>query len=89
MKRMVTDIDHAGMIETELIDAYIEQLAPEMKQCASVGETAYAFADLANDKELHRQVSALAQEKKALHPCMLIVIGIGGSNLGTMAVVLA
>ncbi len=86
MKRMITDINHAGMIEAELIDAYIEQLAPEIKQCASGGQTAYAFADLGSDKELHKQVSALADEKKALHPCMLIVVGIGGSNLGTMAV---
>ena len=84
---MVTDIDHAGMVESELIDAYIEQLTPEMAHLASApNANEYAFAHLARDKEIYTRVCAVADEQKALHPCMLIVVGIGGSNLGTIAV---
>ncbi len=84
---MVTDIDQAGMVEPELIDAYIEQLTPEIAYLASApNANEYAFVHLAHDKEIYKQVCALVDEKRDLHPCMLIVVGIGGSNLGTMAV---
>ena len=38
------------------------------------------------DKDLQAEVKKLVEKKKKLNPTMLIVIGIGGSNLGTYAV---
>ena len=42
--------------------------------------------NLPYDQETVVKVKSLIDKKKSLHPKYLIVIGIGGSNLGTMAV---
>ena len=49
-------------------------------------DSEYASLNLADDKNLHKIVSALVEKKKLLKPKVLVVIGIGGSNLGTQAV---
>ena len=49
-------------------------------------DSEYASSNLADDKNLHKIVSALVEKKKLLKPKVLVVIGIGGSNLGTQAV---
>jgi glucose-6-phosphate isomerase len=41
---------------------------------------------LPNDKKLLKDIGSLVNKKKALKPSVLVVIGIGGSNLGAMAV---
>src|SRR3989344_2494985 len=41
---------------------------------------------LPQDNSLLDEVRQVVSKKKSLHPELLIVIGIGGSNLGTMAV---
>jgi glucose-6-phosphate isomerase len=48
--------------------------------------TDYASLFLPNDAEMVQQIKVVIAQKKALKPTMLIVIGIGGSNLGTLAV---
>ncbi|MEX0672085.1 MAG: hypothetical protein WD068_01905 [Candidatus Babeliales bacterium] len=49
-------------------------------------ETQYSSVYLAHDERMHADVQKLIAQKKKLSPTVLIVIGIGGSNLGTMAV---
>ncbi len=49
-------------------------------------DTDYASLNLPEDKALHATIKKLVTQKKTMNPAMLIVIGIGGSNLGTMAV---
>ncbi|MCX5922182.1 MAG: hypothetical protein NTX86_02550 [Candidatus Dependentiae bacterium] len=67
-----------------------KQLEPEIKvarQALTTGyDSDYASINLSTDTHLLNTVQAVIQEKKALKPMMLVVIGIGGSNLGTMAV---
>jgi len=48
--------------------------------------TPYASVNLPADMQLHAQVHRLVAQKKKLNPRVLVIIGIGGSNLGTMAV---
>ena len=49
-------------------------------------EHPYAFAYAIDDTATINTIKKTIAEKKKLNPAMLIVIGIGGSNLGTMAV---
>lgn len=47
--------------------------------------TAYASINLPFDTELVKTIKHVVKEKKCLQPTILIIIGIGGSNLGTIA----
>ncbi len=49
-------------------------------------DSPYASLHLCNDDELRKHVLHVAEEKKKLNPSTLVVVGIGGSNLGTIAV---
>lgn len=46
----------------------------------------YSFIQLPSDKTLKDQVKQLIVKKKKLAPAFVVVVGIGGSNLGTQAV---
>jgi len=67
-----------------------EQLKPAIKkiqQALMQGyDSPYASLNLSTDARMFDIVRAVIAQKKSLKPTMLIVIGIGGSNLGTMAV---
>ncbi len=66
-----------------------KKLKPEIKRVAhalATGyESAYASINLLTDQHLLDHIKNIVQEKKALKPTMMIVIGIGGSNLGARA----
>jgi glucose-6-phosphate isomerase len=49
-------------------------------------ETEFASLALPFDDELFQKVTELADKKRKLNPKIMVVIGIGGSNLGAMAV---
>ena len=49
--------------------------------------TDYASINLPHDTELLTTINAVVKEKKALNPTLMIIIGIGGSNLGTIAII--
>lgn len=49
-------------------------------------ETPYASINAIADDTLRDHVKKLAEQKRALKPKVLIIVGIGGSNLGTMAI---
>jgi glucose-6-phosphate isomerase len=48
--------------------------------------TDYAFARVPFDEVALQKIQTVVQQKKALQPAAIVVIGIGGSNLGTVAV---
>lgn len=65
-------------------------LIPEIKNVqhalTTMYESDYASINLPTDIHLLNHVKAVINEKKGLKPTVLIVIGIGGSNLGTLAI---
>lgn len=68
-----------------------ERLSPEIERisnvCNNFNDTSvYASINLPADAYLREQVKSLARLKRELNPTALLVIGIGGSNLGTVAV---
>lgn len=78
-----------GLSEEEL-KTIGEQLRPEIERVAvaqsSMYDSVYGSVHLPGDSALRDRVHAVAQEKKELNPSVLVVVGIGGSNLGTVAV---
>ncbi len=89
MKQIAFSCDHAA-IPSATITKLQTRLEPEIGRLqASWGagyDTEYASLSLPSDSALLQQVMAVAHEKKSLNPRILIVIGIGGSNLGAMAI---
>jgi glucose-6-phosphate isomerase len=67
-----------------------KKLAPEIdrvKNALSQGyENQYASLSLLTDKGYLEKIEQIIALKKNLNPTMLIIVGIGGSNLGTMAI---
>jgi glucose-6-phosphate isomerase len=78
------------LISSEKIVETAKKLLPEIENCVQATSKGYdddkACINLPDDKDMHRKVEELVQEKKRLNPEYLVVVGIGGSNLGTMAV---
>ena len=67
----------------------VSQLGPEIKMICMAREkqysSQYSFVNVPEDKSILEDVKRVASEKKALNPKVLVVIGIGGSNLGAKA----
>lgn len=84
--------EHTGIQLQELAPLQ-ERLADEIGRVSQAWgrgyDTEYASLTLPCDQDLISRVSRLAENKKALDPAMVIVVGIGGSNLGTMAILQA
>ncbi len=81
----------AGVTQQELVAlAHKKQVIAEvvkLKKVLKKGyKTEYASVALPFDTDLVEDVLALAKIKKKLQPRILVVIGIGGSNLGAKAV---
>jgi len=78
------------LISTDEINETAKRLKPEicsMMEATSNGyEDEKAFVNLPEDKAMLEKVSELVKEKKELNPDYLVIVGIGGSNLGTIAV---
>src|SRR5579872_717348 len=90
MKTITLDYEKTGGIdETTLKDAQ-KTLEPEIERIHQTRERAYsneyASVNLPFDENLIKTIHATVKAKKALQPTALVVIGIGGSNLGTLAV---
>lgn len=49
-------------------------------------EDPHSFIRLPSDEDLLKEANALIAQKKRLAPALVVVVGIGGSNLGTQAV---
>jgi len=81
----ITGVEKKQRVEVE------QMLIPEIERIKSaVGtgyETPYASINLPSDVRLIKDIKRIIAEKKEKHkPTMLIVIGIGGSNFGTIAI---
>ena len=80
----------SSLISTNELIPLFEQLLPTIDNIKAARTSDYnnhyASIDLPFDKELVTQITNLVKDKKSLNPTILVVIGIGGSNLGTMAV---
>lgn len=67
-----------------------KKLLPEIESCVQATSRGYdddkACINLPDDKDMRSKVKELVREKKRLNPEYLVVVGIGGSNLGTVAV---
>lgn len=92
MKQIRSSFDHATISSHEINDLQA-RLAPEIgriKEAWAAGyATEYASLSLSSDTELLGRVMAHARQAESLNPRMVIIIGIGGSNLGTMALLQA
>jgi len=81
--------DNSLISSEELIHA-AERVTEEIERMNTAVHLQYeddrASINLSNDKQALEKVKNIIEEKKKLKPCYLVVIGIGGSNLGTMAV---
>ncbi len=77
-------------IAQDCIEQVARQLAPEIDRVDAVQGTDYtsdySSVNVPFDQERYDHIHGIIKEKQALQPDLLVVIGIGGSNLGTMAV---
>ena len=80
--------DSCGIDEKRL-QQLIAKLVPEIRRIADFRtagyDSTYAMIYAPFDTSLLKKIKTLIHSKKELNPSMLILIGIGGSNLGTMA----
>jgi glucose-6-phosphate isomerase len=76
------------------VEALFKKLAPELEKVRDLTQTSidaayktdYASLPVPADEAIIDSVKKVVTEKKDLKPTMLILIGIGGSNLGTLAI---
>lgn len=65
----------------------ISQVTKQVEQAKSAGyDTDFASIRVPFDQDYYSKTLSLVAQQKALNPRMLVVIGIGGSNLGALAV---
>ena len=80
----------ASKIANQQLQELASQLEPEIATMNAALERGYdddhASLNLPSDTAMIEQVKGLIAKKQQLRPSYLIVVGIGGSNLGTMAV---
>ncbi|MEF8847562.1 MAG: hypothetical protein V5A68_00305 [Candidatus Thermoplasmatota archaeon] len=78
------------LISDEKIQGKEDKLKPEIKNINNSlkkkYDDEYASINLPDDKENLKKIKKLIEKKQELNPEFLIVAGIGGSNLGTIAV---
>lgn len=79
----------AGLSDTD-IDAALQRCISEHKRMQSAWgagyDSEYASLNLCADVDMVARVKSVAEQKLAYNPELIVVIGIGGSSLGTHAV---
>lgn len=87
---MNLDYKNSAHIDDQKLKQLARDIEPAIKaitQALDKGyQTPYAFVNLPQDKNMLETVKKVVAQKKALKPHVLVVIGIGGSHLGTAAV---
>ena len=90
MKALELAYKNSALVPEVELKALGKKLEPEIKKIQQALKTgydcAYASINLITDEHMHTMLSNVVQEKKLLKPKLMIVIGIGGSNLGALAV---
>ena len=89
MRIFTLEYEHA-LIEKDELQNTLKLLQPEQKKIAQARmhdyKSPYASLNVPYDASIVTQCEDLAQQKRSLDPHLLVVIGIGGSNLGAQAV---
>ena len=89
MNILPCDYTNSMVSQDELIDLS-KRLAPEIERVKAAYNTGYdspyASLNLSGDQDMLLRVQAVIAHAHTLNPTALVVVGIGGSNLGTMAV---
>ena len=90
MKPIRFEYENTCQINTDELTNVFTQLLPAVEHITATRTTAYTTdygsVNLPFDEDLLKTIATTVKEKKSLHPTTLVVIGIGGSNLGTIAV---
>jgi len=81
MKKITFAWQITSLIDKKMINPIFDQLLPKIQEAKEIASLTVPF-----DQELRNSVEQLIKKKKELKPSVLVVIGIGGSNLGTIAV---
>lgn len=91
MKPLSFEYKDTSLVDESTIKKHAELLLANVEHLQDQIGNGYAsssgFVNLPSDSSLQEEVAALVDKKKALKPSSLIVCGIGGSNLGTVAIV--
>lgn len=89
MKTIHVDCTASMISAVELTELHT-RLMPEVERVKSAQktgyETPYGCLNLAGDQQMRDQVQRVVAQMQELQPSTLVVVGIGGSNLGTLAV---
>lgn len=87
---IIFDYERTSLIEDKALDDKLKKLLDEVARLNEISkkgyETEYASINLPYDEGSIKRIKDMIGDKEKLHPNILIVIGIGGSNLGTIAV---
>ncbi len=90
MKQIHFDYAQSCLVNKETLDQQQEKLQDEIEhisQARTYGyDNDYASVNLPYDEKLIATIQATVKETKRHQPTTLVAIGIGGSNLGTIAV---
>jgi len=90
MKTITLDYEKTCQVDADTLKESQKKLEPEIERIHQTRDddysTQYASINLPFDENLIKTICATVKSKKALQPTALVVIGIGGSNLGTLAV---
>lgn len=89
MKKSITSLGFSLVNAQRLND--LQQLllhtATTMQACLNAhAATPYDFLKLPSQTSMHQEVLNLVAQKKKLRPALIVVVGIGGSNMGTWAI---
>ena len=89
MKEVYFSYKNSLVVRSEL-ELHFKKLEKEIKNLQITSLTGYdnerSSINLPKDKKMLNQVKELVNKKLKLKPSCLVVVGIGGSNLGTVAV---
>lgn len=82
----VIDFSGAGLAKAQVVQV-AKRLVPELKKLQKASyHSPYASVCVPNDRAILRVVESAIHMKRKLNPQLIVVVGIGGSNLGAQAI---
>ncbi len=82
----VIDFSNCGVAKKQLTQT-AKRLVPELKKLQKATyQSPYASVCVPSDRAILRVVESAIHMKRKLNPQLIVVVGIGGSNLGTQAI---
>ncbi len=81
---------NTSLVTHDMRIEYAQHLAAEIQKIRGARiadyDSGYSFVRLPADEMMRREIKKIGQEKKALSPALMIIIGIGGSSVGMEAI---